>query len=107
MLREVLRTFQAKDASFSPDLSFNPPSPNRGMVGQVKVAFGPPAVRPKGARPDSFPIRAYLELWWSGQVMPEANGPLHAAPRADTPSPGRWRFYAVVAPYSRTPMFLQ
>ena len=107
LLNQVLRAYRARNASFGADLDFIPPAPARGMVGQVRVSFGPAAARPKEARRDSYPARAYVELWWSGQVMPEANGPLHAAPRDGTASPGRWRFYAVVTPYSRTPMYLQ
>jgi hypothetical protein len=74
------------------------------MVGQVSIPFGPEAPPPKDR--DLYPARHQLELWWSGQVMPDANGPLHPAPSREKPV-SRWRFYQVVSPYSERPMMLQ
>lgn len=86
------------------DLQFTPPRPETGMPGKAFVSFGPEAKAPKsGAR---FPPRHQVELWWSGQVMPEANGPLRAAPAA-TPPKSRWRFHDLVLPYSREHLGLE
>lgn len=65
------------------DVQFERPRPATGMPAKAYVSFGPSAKAPKpGAR---FPPRHQVELWWSGEVMPEANGPLHAAPSATPP----------------------
>lgn len=80
------------------DVQFERPHPETGMPAKAYVSFGPDAKAPKsGAR---FPPRHQVELWWSGEVMPEANGPLRAAPAA-TPPKSRWRFHDLVLPYSR------
>ncbi|MBE7451334.1 MAG: hypothetical protein HS111_21285 [Kofleriaceae bacterium] len=84
-------------------LRFSAPEPEAGMTGQVVIPFGAPAPAPRDAR--RYPPTWQLELWWSGQVMPEANGPVHARPQAPDAPPGRWRFFDVIAPYSRTPTY--
>lgn len=90
-------------ASLEPDaLEFSSPEPEAGMTGQVVIPFGTPAPAPSD--PDLYPSTWQIELWWSGQVMPEANGPRHARPLAPDQPAGRWRFYDLVAPYSRAPV---
>jgi len=95
----ALADTSAKD--FAADLDFRSPSPPTGMTGQVRIPFGPKA---PGARkkPEWYPERWELELWWSGEVMPNANGPLNAAPTSPRPV-SRWRFHSLVAPRSRDP----
>jgi len=83
---------------FAEALRFSSPAPERGMVGQVAIPFGPTPPRPKDRR--LAPDHHQLELWWSGQVMPEANGAVRVPP-AGTKRSGRWRFYKLVAPYSQ------
>lgn len=104
---ELMKMAKLADPSapdFARDLAFTAPSPHTGMTGQVNIAFGPPGAAPKD--PEMYPARHELELWWSGEVMPEANGPLHATPSAQPPK-SRWRFYQVIAPYSLKRMHLQ
>ncbi len=91
-----------EDARFGEALVFTSPSPSTGMTGQVSLYFGP---TPKDD-PQRTPYRHQLELWWSGEVMPEANAPLHARP-APKPPKSRWRFYALTAAQSRQQMYLQ
>jgi hypothetical protein len=107
-LQRAARLADANAADFATALSFRKPSPSTGMVGQVAIAFGPTVAAPKdAAREDLYPKRHEIELWWSGQVMPEANRPLRPAPgRADKPV-SRWRFYRVVMPYSLRPRMLE
>lgn len=77
-----------------------------GMTGQVVIAFGDAARAPANAERDElYPETWQIELWWSGQVMPEANGPRHAHPLEPGQPAGRWRFYDVIAPYSREPTY--
>lgn len=91
---------------FARDLQFEGPSPERGMTAQVMVSFGPSVPRPKGEKArDLYPERHQLELWWSGEVMPDANGPVHASPTTPRPK-SRWRFHQLVLPYSLKPGFL-
>lgn len=87
-------------------LSFESPAPERGMTGRVTLSFGPKAKVPPGTPSDRYPDVHQIELWWSGEVMPEANGPLHAAPTTPRPK-SRWRFNQVVLPFSQRPVFLQ
>lgn len=94
----------AKD--FGVALIFESPSPERGMTGQVRIAFGPKVPAPKGTPNDRFPDHHEIELWWSGEVMPEANGPVNASPTTPRPK-SRWRFYQVITPWSQRPMYLQ
>jgi hypothetical protein len=85
-------------ATFAEELDFTRPSPPTGMTGKVTISFGPKGT---GApRPGLYPERHQLELTWSGEVMPEANGALFAAP-ASPRLERRWRFYRLVMPYSR------
>lgn len=89
---------------FARDLEFEGPSPETGMTAQVRISFGPKAERPKGEKGrDLSPERHQLELWWSGEVMPDANGRLNAAPTTPRPK-SRWRFHQLVLPYSLRPM---
>ncbi|MBL8917754.1 MAG: hypothetical protein JNJ54_02755 [Myxococcaceae bacterium] len=89
---------------FARDFEFEGPSPETGMTAQVRISFGPKAQRPAGERGrDLFPERHQLELWWSGEVMPDANGRLNGAPTTPRPK-SRWRFYQLVLPYSLRPM---
>lgn len=89
-------------ASLSADaLELIDPEPEAGTPGIAIVPFGRPAPAPSD--PSRYPPTWQLELWWSGQVMPEANGPRYARPRHPDDPPGRWRFFDVVAPYSRRP----
>lgn len=87
-------------------LMFESPAPSRGMTGQVQISFGPKFPRPKGTPEDRYPEQHQLELWWSGEVMPEANGALNAAPTSPCPK-SRWRFYQLITPYSQRPLYLQ
>lgn len=84
---------------FGKQLSWRRPEPGAGMQGRVSVPFGPPAPAPANKR--LVPPRHELELWWSGPLMPEANGPVHATPPPGS-KPGHWRFHQLVLPYSRT-----
>lgn len=84
---------------FAKELHFHAPEPEAGMTGQVTIPFGPEAPPPKDKR--RSPPRHEIELWWSGPLMPDANGPVHATPPAGS-KPGRWRFYALTLPYSHT-----
>jgi hypothetical protein len=107
-LQKAAKLADTSAPDFATDLLFHAPSPATGMVGQVSIPFGPKARAPKTPKTGgTFPARHEIELWWSGQVMPEANGPVHPAPSAGRKLVSRWRFYAVVMPYSRRPMMLQ
>lgn len=86
------------------DVRFEGPAPERGMPARAYVSFGPKAKAPKSG--ERFPERHQVELWWSGEVMPEANGPLRAAPGAEA-AKSRWRFHDLVLPYSRQHFGLQ
>lgn len=79
-------------------VEFIPPSPETGMPARALVSFGPEAKPP--ADDELHPSRHQIELWWSGEVMPEANGPLRARPVAPAPR-SRWRFHELVLPYSQ------
>ena len=103
-LMKMAKLADPSAADFAQSLQFTSPNPPTGMTGQVTIAFGPPGKAPKD--PERYPDRHQLELWWSGEVMPEANGPLHPAPSAQPPK-SRWRFYQLIAPYSLQRMHLQ
>jgi len=110
-LREHRRELQAaamaadvNAADFAQELQFSAPDPSRGMTGQVTIPYGKKAKKPKN--PELYPERHELELWWSGEVMPEANGPVHPAPVAGEKPAMRWRFYQVIKPYSMKPTYL-
>jgi hypothetical protein len=77
---------------------FESPDPYRGMVARVHIPFGPRVPRKAGSM--SRPEYHEIELWWSGQVMPEANGPLLAAPKSTVPVKGGWHFYNLNLPHS-------
>ena len=66
-----------------------------GMVGQVRLYFGRGIVAPKDAN-ERMPHYHMLELWWSGQVMPEANGPKYALPQRPGAPDGEWRFHSLI-----------
>jgi hypothetical protein len=83
---------------------FTQPNPATGMPAMAHLSFGPPATKPKDG--ELYPARHEIELWWSGEVMPEANGPVHVAPTSPAPA-SRWRFHELVLPYSRRQMHLQ
>lgn len=111
-LREHKAAFRKAVAGIDPmapdfgrDLEFVNPLPETGMVGQVLVPFGKPY--PSKKRNDErYPDRHQIELWWSGEIRPEANGVMFSAP-GDRPRPKiRWRFYDLVLPYSRKPSYL-
>lgn len=87
-------------------IDFEAPEPATGMVGQATLSFGPEVPAPTGSG-NRYPSRHQVELWWSGQVMPDANGPVHHAPVTPGAAEGRWRFYEVVLPYSRKPSLRQ
>ncbi len=78
---------------------FTAPVPSTGMVAQVNLSFGPKVKRPDNGL--AYPPRHQIELWWSGPVMPEANGPRYDKPGPGRPILGAWRFYVLVFPYSR------
>jgi hypothetical protein len=92
--------------NFGADLHFTRPEPATGMVGQVEIPFGKKVPRPKGKDKEAYPEQPVIELWWSGLVMPHANGPRFATPQPGAPQEGQWHFYQVIEPYSRRPMFL-
>jgi hypothetical protein len=76
-LVEAAKLADLSAADFATRLVFSSPSPETGMTGQVAIQFGPKVERPQnGGR---SPEQHQLELWWSGEVMPEANGPVHSA----------------------------
>jgi hypothetical protein len=97
-LATAAKLINAKSADFGSELEFENPGPHRGMVGQVRIPFGPRYPRKPGSL--SRPDRHEIELWWSGQVMPDANGPLFAAPKSPVPTVGKWHFYDLVLPHS-------
>jgi hypothetical protein len=97
-LVKAAKLINAESAGFGSELEFEAPSPYRGMVGQVSVPFGPRYPRKPGSL--SRPERHAIELWWSGQVMPDANGPLFSAPKSSVPVVGKWHFYDLVLPHS-------
>ncbi len=99
-LQAAARTADVNAADFAKDLEFSAPNPAAGMPGRVTIPFGPEVAAP--ANKQLFPSRHELELSWSGPLMPEANGPVHATPPPGSKR-GRWRFYQVVMPYSQTP----
>lgn len=103
-LKAAAMTADLDAADFAKELQFRSPQPEAGMTGKVSIPFGPVAPAPKDKRRD--PPRHELELSWSGPLMPEANGAVHATPPSGS-KPGRWRFSQVVTPYSRTPTYLQ
>jgi hypothetical protein len=74
------------------------------MPGMVTISFGP-APRPPKDR-ELYPPTHELVLWWSGEVMPEANGPCHAAPTTPKPA-SRWRFHQLLTPYSQQRRYLE
>ena len=69
-----------------------------------RAARSEPAPAPKDT--ELYPPTHELELWWSGEVMPEANGPHHATPTTPTPK-SRWRFYRLLTPYSQQRRYLE
>ena len=103
-LTKMAKLADPNAADFAARPHFVPPSPERGMTGQLLIELGPPGRPPKDK--DRYPERHQLELWWSGEVMPEANGPLRSTPAAQPPA-SRWRFYALHAPYSLRRVYLQ
>lgn len=105
-LQKAAQLAKTDAGDFAQALSFKSPAPERGMTGQVRIAFGPKVPAPKGTPRDRFPERHELELWWSGEVMPEANGDVNAAPTNPRPK-SRWRFYQVILPWSQRPVMLQ
>ncbi|MBL8912511.1 MAG: hypothetical protein JNM17_17595 [Archangium sp.] len=105
-LQKAAKLFKPDASGFPITMFFEPPSPERGMTGQVRIAFGPKVPAPKGTPSDRFPETHQIELWWSGEVMPEANGPVNASPTSPRPK-SRWRFYQVITPWSQRPLYLQ
>jgi hypothetical protein len=90
-----------------PMIELRPPSPQTGMVAQADVMFGA-VQKPRGKRENmTWHARHGIELWWSGQVMPEANGPRFTSPGRDRPPPGRWRFYRCFAPRWEPNVYLE
>jgi hypothetical protein len=93
------------EPTFAQQLQFGSPEPEAGMPGRVNIPFGPkPVEKKKNAVLHSdpqYPERYELELWWSGPLMPEANGPVRATAPAGS-KPGRWRLHRIVKPYSLT-----
>jgi len=80
-------------------LELRPAEPASGMPAWAAVWFGPIVPAPEPPRPTcDWHARYGMEFWWSGQVMPAANGPRFTRPGPDRPPPGRWRFYRCVAP---------
>lgn len=105
-LQKAARLASTDAGTFATQLDFSSPAPERGMTGQVRVSFGPKVPAPKGTPKDRFPDHHQVELWWSGEVMPEANGAVNASPATPRPK-SRWRFYRVITPWSQRPMYLQ
>lgn len=87
------------------DIHFESPAPERGMPAKATVYFGPKLQRPTTGPRDSYPDRHAVELWWSGAIMPDANGPVFKSPRKGAKM--KWEFYQLVLPYSRQPTYLQ
>jgi hypothetical protein len=94
----------AKPEDFAGELDFESPSPETGMTGMVRLSFGPKGAPPKDK--ELFPERAQVELWWSGEVMPNANGPRNPSPVSPKPA-SRWRLHQVILPYTLRPTYLQ
>lgn len=109
-LRENAAKLKKLASTFDPaaplSFEFTPPHPETGMVGQVQIAFGKKVPRPKGKGKDTFPEQPTIELWWSGLVMPDANGDRFAKPQPGAPQQGKWHFYQVIEPYSLKPTYL-
>ena len=103
-MQAAVKGIDVNAADFASELEFGSPEPEAGMTGYVIIPFGPEAPRPADAEARCYPTRHQIELSWSGPLMPDANGPaLERAPKGSTP--GRWRFYQLVTPYSRKPMY--
>lgn len=106
-LQDAVKQVDVNAPGFARELQFRLPEPSTGMQGQVSIPFGPKVPPPQSQTKDNerYPSRHELELWWSGPLMPNANGPVHATVPPGS-KPGRWRFYQLVLPYSHTPTHL-
>lgn len=103
-LQAAAKLVKVDAGDFAVDLQFESPEPEAGMTGQVLISFGPKAAPPKDK--DLYPERHQLEFWWSGEVMPDANGPRNASPTSPRPV-SRWRFHQLITPFSLRPMLRQ
>ena len=101
--REAAQHFSEKDL-IEENIVFESPVPDRGMTGQLMFYFGPKVPRPKNAKNSAYPERHAIELWWSGAVMPDANGRIYDPPKKDVKL--KWHFFKLVTPYSMTPSYL-
>jgi hypothetical protein len=102
-LQAAAKLADAEAPDFAEHAEFESPEPEAGMPARAHIYFGPKVDPPPAAKRNAFPPRHRLDFYWSGPLMPEANGPVHETPPAGA-KPGRWRFDQVTMPYSLTPV---